>query len=104
MAKQRFLKIAASILSADSVWWMADELGISTELVVGKLVRVWSWWQSHGDEVYLLGPAREAIDVQASCEGFSEAMEHAGLLVNEDDGWHMFSHENAAKAKPKGDK
>ncbi len=63
------------------VWNIAEALGIEPDAVVGKLIRVWGWFDKHTTDGNARVTSRRFIDVTAGVTGFADAMESQGWLV-----------------------
>lgn len=79
-----WIKFEKATLDKPEVFEMAGILGIDPDAVVGKLLRVWDWF----DDQSLDGCAPVALAAQLNrntgCAQFTEAMQQVGWLVIED--------------------
>lgn len=56
------------------------------DLAVGKLFRVWRWFDQHTTDGNAVGVTKTLLDRIAGVTGFAEAMESVGWLAEHDDG------------------
>ena len=76
-----WIKIDHEIHEKPEVLMIAQETGMDVYGVVGRLVRVWTWFDTHTHN----GCANVALDAQLDawtlCDGFAKAMRKAGWLT-----------------------
>jgi hypothetical protein len=78
-----WIKFECSTSDKAEVWQIAMELGIDPDAVVGKLLRVWAWFDSHsttGDAPSVTGALLDRI---VGVTGFCAAVERAGWMRTE---------------------
>lgn len=75
-----WIKITKDLPDKPEVWQIAGMVGIDADAVVGKLVRVWSWFDSHTENGNACGVTYPLLDRIAGVAGFAEAMALAGWL------------------------
>lgn len=66
------------------VFAIADSLCIDPDAVVGKLMRVWSWFDTHTESGNALNVTPALLDRIAGVTGFVSAMEKAGWMTIKD--------------------
>jgi 5-methylcytosine-specific restriction endonuclease McrA len=74
-----WLKMSVNLPDKPEVWQIAGMLGIDADSVVGKLLRVWAWFDAHTEDGNAVVPA-QVLDRIACQSGFTEAMKSAGWL------------------------
>lgn len=85
---------------------IAATLGLDHDAVIGKLVRVWSWFDKQTTDGHARGVTHALLDRITACSGFAEAMAKAewlertsaGLRVPKFDRWNGQSAKKRALA------
>ena len=81
-----WLKFEKATLDKPEVFAIAADLGLDPDAVLGKLLRVWSWFDTHTES----GNARRVtsllLDRIAGATGFTDAMVSVGWMEVTDDG------------------
>ena len=75
-----WIPIRPDLWGADEVEGIAELAGLSVDAVVGKLVRVWGWFDSETIDGAFLRARACALDKHADHVGFAEAMLKVGWL------------------------
>jgi hypothetical protein len=75
-----WLKIEVALPDKPEVWQIAGILGIDPDAVVGKLLKVWRWFDSHTEDGNANGVTYLLVDAKAGVTGFAEAMSLCGWL------------------------
>jgi hypothetical protein len=75
-----WIKMSVNLPDKPEVWQIAGALGIDADSVVGKLLRVWAWFDAHTQDGNALGVTYPLVDRVAGVSGFAEAMAFAGWL------------------------
>lgn len=75
-----WIKIECSLPRKREVRVIARRLGVEEDLVLGKLVRFWSWVRENSDDGVIPLYTAEDIDYEVQMEGFADAMAEAGWL------------------------
>lgn len=96
-----WLKFEIATLDKPEVWAIAQDLGIDPDAVIGKLLRVWSWF----DQQSIIGNApsvtKALLDRCAGVAGFCDSVIKAGWMF--DDGAFLslpnFERHNGKTAK-----
>lgn len=91
-----WIPIRPDLWGADKVEGIADLTGLAVDTVVGKLVRVWGWFDSETTNGAFLHAQACALDKHADHPGFAAAMLKVGWLTVENgavimpdfDAWH----------------
>jgi type IV secretory pathway VirB10-like protein len=76
-----WIKFETSTLDKPEVHVIACELDIDPDAVVGKLLRVWSWFDQHSENGDAPETLMRLLDRHTGIEGFCDAMQQAGWLV-----------------------
>lgn len=80
---RNWIKIETVTPGKPEVCVMATHLKMDSDMVMGKLVRLWSWAEVNRIKSNDLGVTREFIDKLAGKKGFATAMERCGWLKEE---------------------
>lgn len=75
-----WIKMQVSLPEKPEVWQIAGALSIDADSVVGKLLRVWAWFDTHTEDGNARGVSFPLVDRVAGVAGFAEAMFLAGWL------------------------
>lgn len=81
-----WLKFEKATPDKPEVFAIAARLDIDPDAVVGKLIRVWSWFDTHTVDGNGRGVTAALLDRIATVTGFTRAMEAEGWLVVNDCG------------------
>ena len=79
-----WIKFETATPDKPEVWQIASELQIDPDAVVGKLLRVWAWFDSHTEEGNAPSVTKTLLDRNVAVAGFCDAMVSAGWM--QDDG------------------
>lgn len=96
-----WLKIEVCTPDKAEVFSMAEMLGIDSDAVVGKLFRVWRWFDQHTEEGNDASVTKALIDRCAGVTAFSDAMLAVGWLRQGQRGLELpnFDRHNGKTAK-----
>ena len=96
-----WIKIKTSLIDDPAVIGISSALGLDGDLVVGKLIRIWSWANHQTEDGKAVGVGPEWIDNYLRCEGFAQAMEKVGWLKIKNDKITIpkFERHNGSSAK-----
>lgn len=96
-----WLKFDKSTPDKPEVFEIASQLQIDPDSVVGKLMRVWSWFDSHTEDGNALRVTPALLDRCAGHAGFVAAMQLVGWMVIENGGCRLpkFDRHCGATAK-----
>lgn len=75
-----WIKMSVNLPDKPEVWQIAGILGIDADSVVGKLLRVWAWFDAHTEDGNAVGVTYPLVDRVAGVAGFAEAMALSGWL------------------------
>lgn len=75
-----WIKMEVCLPDKPEVWQMAGMLGIDPDSVIGKLLRVWGWFDSHTTDGNAHGVTFSLVDRVAGVAGFAEAMMLCGWI------------------------
>jgi hypothetical protein len=79
-----WIKVEVALPDKPEVWQMAGILGVDPDLVVGKLLKVWRWFDAHTESGNAVGVTYALVDSLTSVTGFAEAMVFVGWLEQRD--------------------
>lgn len=79
-----WLKFEKATLDKPEVFQIAGELGIDPDAVIGKLLRVWSWFDSQSVDGNANVTVTALLDRYAGITGFCKAMKNAGWMMEND--------------------
>lgn len=96
-----WIKFEAATLDKPEVWQVAAALSIDPDAVLGKLLRVWVWFDQHTEEGNAPSVTKMLLDRQVSVPGFCDAMIDAGWMLEADDAVELpnFDRHNGQTAK-----
>lgn len=96
-----WIKVQSALPDKPEVWQVSHITGIEPDAVVGKLVRVWIWFDAHTTDGNAVGVTFALLDSVAGATGFGEAMANSGWLTVNDDGLSLpnFDRHNGETAK-----
>ena len=75
-----WLKMELTLPDKPEVHYIANALNIDPDAVIGKLLRVWAWFDLHTENGNALGVTFALVDRLTCVSGFGEAMQFAGWL------------------------
>jgi hypothetical protein len=75
-----WIKMSVNLPDKPEVWQIAGMLNLDADAVVGKLLRVWAWFDAHTEDGNAVGVTYPLVDRVAGVTGFAEAMVFAGWL------------------------
>lgn len=81
-----WLKFDKATPEKPEVFAMATELGIDPDAVVGKLMRIWSWFDTHTTDGNAARVTPSLLDRIAGVTGFVSAMSNCGWIIIEKGG------------------
>jgi hypothetical protein len=76
-----WLKMEVGLPEKPEVWQIAGIVGIDADSVVGKLLKVWRWFDAHTEDGNAAGVTYPLVDHVAGVTGFAEAMALCGWLI-----------------------
>lgn len=79
-----WMKIELEMPDKPEVHYIAGALNLDPDAVVGKLIRVWQWFNKHTENGNAYGVTFLLIDRITGVTGFGEAMSFAGWLDQRD--------------------
>ena len=79
-----WIKFDTSTSDKPEVWAMSESLGIDPDAVVGKLLRVWAWFDDQTEKGNAPIVTRALLDRKVGVTGFVTAMVEAGWMVEAD--------------------
>ena len=96
-----WIKMQANLPDKPEVWHVSGITGIDPDAVVGKLLRVWAWFDAHTVDGNAVGVSFPLIDRIAGVAGFGEALHLAGWLEHTSNGISLpnFDRHNGKSAK-----
>jgi hypothetical protein len=78
-----WLKMEVGLPEKPEVWQIAGIVGIDADSVVGKLLKVWRWFDAHTENGNAVGVTYPLVDHVAGVTGFAEAMALCGWLLQD---------------------
>ena len=75
-----WLKVEVALPDKPEVWQIAGIIGLDPDAVVGKLIKVWRWFDAHTENGNAPGVTFALVDSKAGVTGFAEAMSLCGWL------------------------
>jgi hypothetical protein len=84
MMAGNWIKFDTSTSDKPEVWSIATSLGIDPDAVVGKLLRVWAWFDDHSEKGNAPIVTRALLDRKVGVTGFVTAMIEAGWMEEKD--------------------
>jgi hypothetical protein len=96
-----WIKMRIDLADDPAVIAMAARLNLDEDMIVGKLHRLWSWFDQHTMNGNAIGVTATWVDRRVNCQGFSEAMISVGWLDETADGLQLpnFERHNGETAK-----
>jgi hypothetical protein len=96
-----WIKFEVATSDKPEVWQIAQELGIDPDAVVGKLLRVWAWFDQHTEDGNAPSVTKNVLDRSVGVTGFCNAVVSVGWLGEEDGVLSItnFTHHNGETAK-----
>lgn len=96
-----WMKIDLELPDKTEVHGIAGITGLDPDAVVGKLIRVWQWFDKHTVDGNAYGVTYSLVDRLTHVTGFGEAMMFVGWLEQNDNVLHMpkFEKHTSASAK-----
>jgi hypothetical protein len=96
-----WIKFEKATPDKPEVFQMAETLGIDPDAVIGKLLRVWNWFDEHSESGNANVTVRALLDRVTGVTGFSKEMENVGWLEINGDQMMIpnFERHNGATAK-----
>jgi hypothetical protein len=96
-----WMKIELELPDKPEVHAIANTLNLDPDAVVGKLIRVWQWFDKHTTDGNAYGVTYSLLDRITNVTGFGEAMMFAGWLEQNDKNLTMpkFDRHNSKSAK-----
>jgi len=79
-----WIKMELTLPDKPEVHYIANALNIDPDAVIGKLLRVWAWFDMHTENGNALGVTFALVDRLTCVSGFGEAMQFAGWLEQRD--------------------
>lgn len=83
--RRPWIKIETCTPDKPEVCSLATQLKMDEDMVVGKLVRLWSWAELNRIQPNDIGVTREFIDKLVGRKGFAAALEKTGWLIEADE-------------------
>ena len=79
-----WMKIELELPDKPEVHAISSMLNLDPDCVVGKLIRVWQWFDKHTTDGNAYGVTYSLLDRITNVTGFSEAMSFVGWLEQKD--------------------
>lgn len=96
-----WIKVEVALPEKPEVWQIAGILRLDPDAVVGKLLKVWRWFDAHTESGNAHGVTYALVDSIVGVTGFAEAMALCGWLVQDGSILSLpnFDHHNGKTAK-----
>ena len=96
-----WMKIELELPDKPEVHYIANALNLDPDAIVGKLIRVWQWFDKHTTDGNAHGVTYSLVDRITNVTGFGEVMCFAGWLEQKDKFLVMpkFERHNGKSAK-----
>ena len=78
-----WIKMDVGLPEKPEVWQIAGMVGIEADSVVGKLLKVWRWFDAHTESGNAVGVTYALVDHVSGVTGFGEAMALCGWLAQD---------------------
>ena len=79
-----WIKFETATSEKPEVWAIAQTLGIDADAVVGKLLRVWAWFDTQTVSGNAPSVTKALLDSKVCVSGFCQAMIEVGWMIEED--------------------
>ena len=80
-----WLKIELSTPDKPEVWAIATERSIDPDAVVGKLLRVWAWFDQHSEKGNAPSVTKALLNRLVGVSGFCDSLINAGWMIESDE-------------------
>ena len=96
-----WMKVEVALPDKPEVWAIAEELNLEPDAVVGKLIRVWRWFDTHTTDGNASSITKKLLDRDVGVTGFTDSMQKVGWLHHSDGLISMtsFDKHNSKSAK-----
>lgn len=96
-----WIKMQKSLPEKPEVWAIAAALNLDSDTVVGKLFRVWSWFDEHTQDGSAERAIKSLLDNKVAAKGFCDAMISSGWMLQDEATISLpnFERHNSATAK-----
>lgn len=100
-----WIKMESNLHEKPEVIRIAADLGKNRFDIVGRLHRLWSWFDSHSSDGHTKGVTSVTLDEIVSCDGFAEALKKVEWLVENLETLSLpkFDRHNGKSAKSRAD-
>ena len=78
-----WIKFDTDTSDKPEVWQIANDLGIDPDAVVGKLLRVWAWFDDHTVDGNAPCVTKKLLDRAVGVTGFCDSMVSAGWMTDD---------------------
>jgi hypothetical protein len=79
-----WIKFDKNLPEKPEVWQIASELNLDPDAVVGKLMRVWTWFDENAVGCHAPSVTKKILERDVGVTGFCQAMINAGWMLDED--------------------
>lgn len=96
-----WIKFESATPDKPEIWSIADSLDVDPDAVVGKLLRVWIWFDSHTESGNAPSVTKKLLDRLVGVNGFCDCVILAGWMTQNNDEIHLpnFERHNGNTAK-----
>jgi len=78
-----WIKFDTATPDKPEVWQMAAALGVDADAVVGKLLRVWAWFDTHSENGNAPSVSKVTLDRHVGNAGFCDSMLSVGWMADD---------------------
>lgn len=78
-----WIKFDTDTSDKPEVWQIANDLGVDSDAVVGKLLRVWAWFDDHTLDGNAPCVTKKLLDRAVGVAGFCDAMVASGWMLDD---------------------
>lgn len=78
-----WIKFDTATPNKPEVWQIASDLGIDPDAVVGKLLRVWAWFDEHTVDGNADSVTKKLLDRSVGVTGFCDAVVSSGWMLDD---------------------
>lgn len=96
-----WIKFEVATPDKPEVWVIANQLNIDPDAVVGKLLRIWTWFDQHTEKGNAPSVTKMLLDRSVGVAGFCDAVIAAGWMMESSDSVELpnFERHNGKSAK-----
>lgn len=81
-----WIKFEKATSDKPEVWAIAERLDMDPDAVVGKLLRVWAWFDDHTENGNAPSVTKKLLDREVGVAGFCDCVVASGWMIEDEDG------------------